>query len=187
MKARQENVSREHEGTFEWISRENDVDDDDDENSDSNNEHVSRPEVSFLHWLENGSGTYRISGKAGSGKSMLMRYLLDAPSTRQALLRCTEADEVFMPAGFLWRGQDASLLQNSTKGMLQALLHHLLGLHPELTNTIVPNNLILVWTEDRSRNCLLTLLSMEPFSKGTCIFINGLDEIKAELASWLNY
>lgn len=36
----------------------------------------------LLHWLSSGDGIFHISGKLGSGKSTLMKYLCDHPQTR---------------------------------------------------------------------------------------------------------
>lgn len=35
----------------------------------------------FVAWLEEGDGLYWIAGKAGSGKSTLMKYIASHPST----------------------------------------------------------------------------------------------------------
>jgi hypothetical protein len=47
---------------------------------------VKQPWSDFSEWLEHGNGIYWISGKAGSGKSTLMRYIRDN-SRLQALLK----------------------------------------------------------------------------------------------------
>jgi hypothetical protein len=39
----------------------------------------------FTDWLDRGSGVYWVNGKAGSGKSTLMRYLYDDPRMKQHL------------------------------------------------------------------------------------------------------
>ena len=59
--SRQEEIANAHKKTFQWIF-------------DESGEKV-RPWSNFIEWLEEGSGTYWISGKAGSGKSTLMNYV----------------------------------------------------------------------------------------------------------------
>lgn len=182
MKARQDDIAPEHQDTFKWIFHDNvHFEEDEDHKSGSDSDQIPRPEYNFLQWLEHGMGTYWISGKAGSGKSVLMRYLLESPSTKKALLSWTNGGEISTPAFFLWRGPDASVLQKSMKGMLRALLYQLLELRPELISTIVPNGPMLEWTEERLRSCFSKLLNHTPVSKGICIVIDGLDEMEGEL------
>jgi Cdc6-like AAA superfamily ATPase len=40
---------------------------------------------SFLNWLSSGTGIYHVSGKPGSGKSTLMKFLCDHPHTKAEL------------------------------------------------------------------------------------------------------
>lgn len=45
-----------------------------------------RSKIAFKSWLEGGDGIYWISGKPGSGKSTLMKYLCDCDETKTCLL-----------------------------------------------------------------------------------------------------
>lgn len=56
-------VSKAHKQTFEWMLQ--DPEDD------------SRPPTGFKEWLRSHNGIYWIAGKAGSGKSTLMKFLSD--------------------------------------------------------------------------------------------------------------
>jgi hypothetical protein len=58
---RQAAINPKHASTFEWLY-----------NSPSDHE---APWTSFVDWLDTPGGTYWISGRAGSGKSTLMKYL----------------------------------------------------------------------------------------------------------------
>jgi hypothetical protein len=40
---------------------------------------------SFIHWLSSGNGIYHISGKLGSGKSTLMKFLCEQKRTKEHL------------------------------------------------------------------------------------------------------
>jgi hypothetical protein len=42
-------------------------------------------EESFLSWLSSGNGIFHVSGKPGSGKSTLMKFLCDHPRTQEEL------------------------------------------------------------------------------------------------------
>lgn len=58
---RQESIKDAHRNTFEWIF-------------DQSTQSLGRWD-NFVNWLEKGQGIYWINGKAGSGKSTLMRFL----------------------------------------------------------------------------------------------------------------
>lgn len=68
---RERGIKRAHEETFRWIL---DV-----------SAEVKRPWSNFADWLKNGSRIYWISGKAGSGKSTLMGYIVRNPQTTDFL------------------------------------------------------------------------------------------------------
>ena len=57
--------------TFEWLFAERSP--------------VELPGVSMLQWLQVHNGIYWVSGKAGSGKSTLMKYLVNDKRIRKAL------------------------------------------------------------------------------------------------------
>lgn len=69
MRRRYDDVSRAHQGSFEWIFKD---------------EHERRP-VNFSNWLRDGSGIHWITGIPGSGKTTLMKYICEHPSTRHEL------------------------------------------------------------------------------------------------------
>ncbi|RWA09894.1 hypothetical protein EKO27_g5209 [Xylaria grammica] len=87
-----------HEGTFPWIFHTSDTPSEYDRaSSDSNTRHTplealdkfanlkDRPWYSFEHWLRSGHNTYWINGKLGSGKTTLVKYLIESPLTTKAL------------------------------------------------------------------------------------------------------
>lgn len=65
IKVRHNSVKKAHVDTFEWI--------------------FGSSKVKFKEWLDSGTGIYWVSGKAGSGKSTLMRYLAEHEKTSFAL------------------------------------------------------------------------------------------------------
>ena len=72
MEDRRITIERAHKETFEWALAPHD------ENTEYKWDDLS-------HWFEYGSGIYWISGKAGSGKSTLMRYLHELNKTEELL------------------------------------------------------------------------------------------------------
>jgi polynucleotide 5'-kinase involved in rRNA processing len=71
MRHRQEEIKEAYQRTFQWIFQI------------TYNER--RPWSSFTDWLSQDSRVYWVNGKAGSGKSTLMRYIFDNPDTRHHL------------------------------------------------------------------------------------------------------
>lgn len=75
MHGRFEAVDTAHYQTFEWIFKDSIIED--------GRDHSARE--SFIHWLSCGTGIFHISGKMGSGKSTLMKFLCDHDRTEAEL------------------------------------------------------------------------------------------------------
>ena len=74
MTARHSKIATAHAQTFSWIfGRQRDQ------------TNAPCPDIPFLQWLKTGDGIFWISGKAGSGKSTLMKFLSNEPDTERAL------------------------------------------------------------------------------------------------------
>jgi hypothetical protein len=83
-KSRVEGVVVAHQETFRWIF--SDKSSGTRSNSDnSTSEHKLSPGELFIKWLSSGEGLFHISGKLGSGKSTLMKFLCSHPRTEAAL------------------------------------------------------------------------------------------------------
>ena len=176
--AREEGIDEAHRQTFEWIFDEpgNEV----------------TPWHHFVGWLEEGHGTYWISGKAGSGKSTLMNFICHDPRTEAALKIWSGTDEVLMPNFFFW--SPGSQLQKSLAGLLRSLIYQILdrfpGLMPILAESTGPSQHGLrqlpTWTEQRLRATLQNLLSAGLRQCRLCIFIDGLDEFHGDHVTLLS-
>ncbi|KAH7065835.1 hypothetical protein BKA63DRAFT_427190 [Paraphoma chrysanthemicola] len=79
---------------------------------------------------------YFINGKAGSGKSTLMKFILEHPRTKAPLKIWAGKDELVVLHFFFWGL--GTPLQRSHIGMLRALLHAMLEKHPELIPAALP-------------------------------------------------
>lgn len=176
--ARQEGIDEAHKNTFEWIFGK------------SGNE--VRPWHPFVDWLENGHGTYWISGKAGSGKSTLMNLLCQDSRTEAALRIWSRANEVFMPNFFFW--SPGSQLQKSLAGLLRSLVYQIIKTFPDLMPVLAASigpshhgfHQLPTWTEQRLRATLQSLLSAGLQQYRMCIFIDGLDEFQGNHATLLD-
>jgi len=75
MDDRYQKISDAEKKTFEWIFE------------DSEKQTSSNPKlrIAFKEWLASGDGIFHISGKPGSGKSTLMKYLCRHPETETQL------------------------------------------------------------------------------------------------------
>lgn len=64
----------------------------------------SRPLGQFVNWLEEGHGIYWINGKAGSGKSTLMRFLTqeEYERTMESLKKWSGTKNVISLSFFFW-------------------------------------------------------------------------------------
>jgi hypothetical protein len=144
--------------------------------------------ASLLDWLRSGSGVFYISGKAGSGKSTLMKFLSQNPRTRKELnLWATDKKLVFVHF-FFW--DSGSELQRSLEGLYRSILFEVLRECPELIQDIFPG----LWkavNDSRGPGSgdmplrfpmileafdVLTI-NKKPFtSHKFCFFIDGLDE-----------
>lgn len=106
MLQRQESIHDNFEGTFQWIyDPPRDVD---------------RPWDSFATWLTEGRGIYWITGKAGSGKSTLMRMLHQNKRTRDLLRIWCSGTPLITASFFFWNS--GSKMQMSQEGLLRSLL-----------------------------------------------------------------
>lgn len=90
----------------------------------------------FLAWLRHGDGICHISGKAGSGKSVLMRYLGDEPRFRDSLEVWAQGKTLVFTRCF-FRGSGAPI-QRSVEGLCRIILWETLRQCPKLISEVFP-------------------------------------------------
>ena len=156
-----------HSKTFKWIFEPNKF-----EASDP------RSRTGFDEWLQSSDSVFWVSGKPGSGKSTLMKYLRDCPQTQSRLQRWAGDSNLVLAAFYFWRS--GTELQCSQRGLLRQLLYEILRASPEtiwdlcLTNTDTEE-----WSLHRLHHVYLQLTTINLNAK-LCLFIDGLDEYKGE-------
>lgn len=145
---RQRSVNPAHEATFRWLLYEEESDESDSEDGTEDHEWLSvrrqgrleqealkrqESRKAFLEWLSIGSGVFYISGKAGAGKSTLMKFLSQEEKTRQELQAWAEIDgrRLILARFFFWNSGDQ--LQKSLEGLYRAILWDILRQCPDLT------------------------------------------------------
>ena len=105
---------------------------------------TGKPWDSFVDFLQGDTGSYWITGKPGSGKSTLMKYLRNDTRTRQYLGPWVAGKELLEASFYFY--YNGSGMQKSEHGYLLSLLHGLLKQKRELIATIF---------EERFRHALL--------------------------------
>jgi hypothetical protein len=162
MNARRNQIERSHTDTFSWVF----------------DEEIQRPWDSFTDWLHSDDSLYWICGKAGSGKSTLMKFLINDKRTVQYLKEWAPGCSIY--SHFIWNS--GTRVQRSILGLLRSIIYQILD-----ENQHILDNVLQIWpkvskiknSHDWSRDTLEEVLlhSLSLHEKGVCIFVDGLDEI----------
>ena len=149
----------------------------------------ARPWDSFEEWLSSdGLSPYWLSGKPGSGKSTLMKYV----STKfHDFRQCLEpsspwsnAHDVIVCSFFFW--SLGSSIQKNYLGLLKSLLYQIArdweDSIPIMSGQARPprSRMLYDWTEERLEEALKLFLLSKPSAMRVCIFIDGLDEYEGD-------
>ncbi|KAJ4115871.1 hypothetical protein NW760_009213 [Fusarium oxysporum] len=172
-------IKEAHKGTFRWIFNEN---------------NAETSPIGFKEWLASDGSLYWITGKPGSGKSTLMKYLLQPVDESSNANRCNEylqqwaGDRKLTIASFhFWAiGSD---IQASKEGLLRTLLVQLFRAHPDVIPLVASSRWesLCLFNEDPRRLSLDELGDM--FRQAIkhistraklALFIDGLDEFDGD-------
>ena len=171
MAVRHEKIVDAHAETFEWIFH-----------KDSLRREFPK-ERTFVDWLAHGNNVFWIKGKAGSGKSTLMKFLSHHPETKKALEPWFKQQKLVLASFYFWAA--GTELQKSQEGLLQSLLYEILRQCPESIPVAVPQRWERCfqnksssddWTCNELATALRNLTSGRMLSCRFCCFIDGLDE-----------
>ncbi|KAK0707260.1 hypothetical protein B0H67DRAFT_555992 [Lasiosphaeris hirsuta] len=163
---REDNIANAYESTFQWIYQD---------------------DSPFRKWLQSEQGIFWVSGKAGSGKSTLIKLIIHDPRTERLLAEW--APNGFATAShYFWStGTD---MQKSQKGLLQTLLYDIFQSCPELMSSACPKR----WADSRKLGvkgtnpwttleltaALNRVAAADKVSRKFCFFIDGLDEYNGD-------
>ncbi|KAI4640944.1 uncharacterized protein J4E79_011783 [Alternaria viburni] len=168
---RSESISEAHKETFEWLFD---------------------PRYSFSTWLqEKDEGLYWITGKPGSGKSTLMKFLYNHKTLDAQLSAWADSrggpKKITKTGFYCWNS--GSDMQMSRLGLLQTLLHHCLSGDTELCLRAFPERwkqfaafgggLETSWDWFELKRAFENIISDQ--SRSYFILIDGLDEFDGEL------
>ncbi|KAK4556189.1 hypothetical protein LTR86_006886 [Recurvomyces mirabilis] len=147
-------------------------------------------------WLQEGKGIFWIAGKAGSGKSTLMKHLC-SHATTQKLCQQWAGDDCHLVRAEFFFWYLGSAMQRSVAGLLQSILYQILAGCPDLVRRVCParwscadNDIgeTYPWSEDELEDALKkvsqekcrafvgTGLDRQEVPVRFVFFIDGLDE-----------
>jgi hypothetical protein len=170
---RHEGVAEAHRKTFQWMftkSRDN-----------------TRMRDNFVDWLRSDGGIYWINGKAGSGKSTLMKFIYGNPNTMRLLSAWSPSAS---KAGFFF-WSSGSKEQRSHTGLLRSLIVEILRQHRTLIPIMFPsqwaqnysqavNNTNYfaekIWSYVELLEIFQRVIDQDTVPVKLCLFIDGLDE-----------
>jgi len=174
MTFRHEAIPDAHKRTFEWIF-----------------EDTKSPRKSwgsFCEWLESGTGVFWINGKPGSGKSTLMRFIVEDPRMHAHLKSWAPNGVLETPSFFFWNSGVPD--QRSQAGLFRSILYTVLRNHQSLIPIIFPEEweislensqhdvpiLFGIWSLARLKKYFERLMDQASENMRFCLIINGLDE-----------
>lgn len=137
---------------------------------------------SFSNWLRSTDVLYWISGKPGSGKTTLVKYILAQERTKKYLNIWSPGCKI--ASHFFWR--PGSQMQKNVQGLLCSLLYQLLDSSATALNAIMSSihdtkDSYQDWPMAQLRSALRKTL--DSYENGVCLFLDGLDEIDPEDAT----
>ncbi|RAH41028.1 uncharacterized protein BO95DRAFT_374119, partial [Aspergillus brunneoviolaceus CBS 621.78] len=120
----------------------------------------------FIDWLREGQGIFHITGKPGSGKSTLMKFLCESPKPRKHLNAWAGQKSLVIGRYFIGNGKPPPSAptagnEHNRQGLNRGVLHSVLNQAPEFTLAIFPD----LHFYDNHK---------------LVIFIDGLDEFKGD-------
>lgn len=189
---REASVTEAHRGTLKWI-----FDDSPDETRAWNN---------LGQWFESEDQLYWITGKMGSGKSTLMKYISEElpisgkfPENSEAgkrrrctpyLLRWAQGRPLFIATFYFWAGSiEETKIQTSAEGLYRTFITQILEVYPEAASHISPRRWenVCLFNKDSEplgitelKTILTKSIEYVICTAKVCLFIDGLDEFEGD-------
>jgi hypothetical protein len=152
-----------------------------------------RKDTKFREWLQSNDQMYWITGKAGAGKSTLMKYISKFDGNSPGSLECQRhlqvwaggKDNLVVASFYFWAS--GTSMEASQRGLFQSLLYQILQQRPDLIPRVAPRTweasclLGLVqraYTENDLHAMLYSAIRelVQRDATKVCLFIDGLDE-----------
>ena len=143
----------------------------------------------FGDWLSKSQSNnlYWVTGKPGSGKSTLMKFVIEDARTESCLRQWAGYDELLLASCFFWISGD--YMQRSYEGLLRSLLFQLLSKRPRLIQETFPWRWrsylagamrLRPWTNQQLLKAFQSTLESLSKESKICLFIDGLDEYEGD-------
>ncbi|KAG7138111.1 Vegetative incompatibility protein HET-E-1 like [Verticillium longisporum] len=170
---RHDAIATAHEKTFEWIF--------------TGQKKTHQSNTTLMEWMTGGTGPYWVSGRAGTGKSSLMRFLNDDERTREAFQTWAGDRPLGLASFYFWNSEAAGDDRlKSLTGLYRAILFTLIEQHPSLADVFFPDHLVKGRRWDTDFPTFIDMAQgFERFSTASelpvavGLIIDGLDEYEA--------
>lgn len=134
---------------------------------------------SFSNWLRSTDAIYWISGKPGSGKTTVVKYILADERTKKYL--STWCPGCAIVSHYFWL--PGSPMQRNMEGLLCSLLYQLLESNlnalMEVMSSVSGSKFSHTdWSHAELHSSVVKALDF--YKNGVCLFLDGIDEIKPE-------
>ncbi|CAH0004044.1 unnamed protein product [Clonostachys byssicola] len=165
MLLRESAVAEAHAQTYEWVFS-----------------HQSN----FRQWMSHGDKYFWISGKPGSGKSTLMKFISHHPETATLLKAWANGQHLVIASFYFW--SSGTTMQKSLQGLVQSLLFEMMRQCPSIVPLLCPKrweNAFLSsvdepWTWDEVKAAFKMAMQQDNMPAKFCFFIDGLDEYSGD-------
>jgi hypothetical protein len=147
----------------------------------------------FKRWLRSDSSLYWIAGKAGSGKSTLVKFLHLDPRTEEHLRVWSQELTLVIAGHFFWNS--GSSIQMSVDGLIRALLHSIGTQLPDIIPYLFPDRwaeiesssgapvkVIPAWGTSECLQAFRRILAPKFHHFRFFFFVDGLDECNGDHA-----
>jgi hypothetical protein len=165
--ARHSSIPQAHKETFKWIFK---------------NPYTTNESTKFRAWLREGEGFFWISGKPGSGKSTLMKYIAESDTTKGELLKWSYPKRTVVGCHYFW--SPGAPIQKSQEGLLRTLLYDIFRQCPEQIEPSCDSrwsgNRDDEWTVSELHQVLGRVSRGQDLPFNFCFFIDGMDEYEGD-------
>ncbi|SPJ91037.1 related to small s protein [Fusarium torulosum] len=147
--------------------------------SDDDIKEIDRSWALFVAWLQSDASLFYIRGKPGSGKSTLVKFIVDNNKTERLVKHWSP--DILIISHYFWKIGVSE--QNSIKGLLYSLLYQRLQSNQQLIHDTLDHFRHLLshteyhdWSLKDLDSVLHYVSNLD--ARHTCIFIDGIDEIR---------
>lgn len=134
-------------------------------------------------WLKQEDGIFWVSGKPGSGKSTLMKYIADSSITSRFIAEWAHPCRAAIVSHYFWI--TGTSMQKSQQGLLQTLLYDIFRQCPDMIEKTCEerwnsSQCAGPWSLAELREALQTFVTRDHASLKLCFIIDGLDEYSGD-------